>query len=177
MKLYLIFNLEQTTEQQNDDNCLATTSDSEFEKNDNSIESSLAANNRLQSNITETQTLTRPNLTLKSIPGVIFINTEELSFVDKQRVTHPHIKWYPDSADHYQKHKYHDKPSSQWFTRERPWLRAVCSDERYGLLCTDCSEFGSNSTKITRNGGAFIARPFWKLRHKGIEGMLEFLFL
>ncbi len=116
-------------------------------------------------------------MTPTSIPGVIFINSEELSFVDKQRSLHPHIKWYSDSADQHQKHKSYDKPSSQWFTRERPWLRAVCTGGKYGLLCTDCSEFGSNSMKIARNTGAFVARPFWKLKHKGISGTLEFLFL
>ena len=115
--------------------------------------------------------MNHPILTLKSIPGVVFINSEELSFVDKQRSAHPRIKWYQDSGDKYQKHKSYDRPSNRWFTRERPWLRAVHSNGKYGLLCTDRSELNSDSLKIARNGGAFIVRPYWKLRHKGIEGM------
>jgi hypothetical protein len=177
LKSYLIYNLGRTTEQLNEDNCSDTTSDSESENLNNTTECSSATSNRLELNITESQNLNRPILTPTSISGVIFINSEELSFVDKQRSAQPHIKWYPDNVDQYQLHKLHDKPSSQWFTRERPWLRAVCSDGKYGLLCTDCSKFGSDLMKIARNGGAFIVRPFWKLRHKGIEGMLEFLFL
>ncbi|CAF5007681.1 unnamed protein product, partial [Rotaria sp. Silwood1] len=34
---------------------------------------------------------------------------------------------------------------------------------------TDCSEFASDQAKIGRSGGAFIVRPYWKLKHKGIE--------
>ncbi|CAF5182542.1 unnamed protein product, partial [Rotaria sp. Silwood1] len=55
----------------------------------------------------------------------------------------------------------------------RPWLRAVCIDNKYGLLCTDCSEFVSDQAKIGRSGGACIVRSYWKLKHKGIEGIRE----
>ena len=177
-KSLLISYLGRTIVQLSDDNCSDTTSDSEIESNDNLIECSSTTGNRLELSTTENQNLNRPIITSKSIPGVIFINSEEMSFVDKQRSAHPHIKWYPDCADRHQKHKSCHKPSAQWFTRERSWLRAICSDGKYGLICTDCSEFGSNSMKIGRkNGGVFIVRPFWKLKHKGIGGMLEFIFL
>ena len=170
----VLFVIAPTVEQSHYDNCSDSTSDSEIESDNNTIKCNAPISDHSELHTAGNQDPNRPILMPKSIPGVIFINTEEVAFVDKQRLAHPDIKWYPDSVDKHQKHKSYHKPSAQWFTRERPWLRAVCSDGRYGLLCTDCSEFGSNSMKIARNGGAFIARPFWKLKHKGIEGTSEF---
>ena len=159
-----------------DDSCSDARTHLDIENNDNTIECNSSISRHSELHAAGDQILSRPLLTPKSIPGVVFINSDEFSFVEKQHLAHPNIKWYPDSIDKYQKHKCYHKPSAQWFTRERPWLRAVCSDGQYGLLCTDCSEFSSNSMKIARNAGAFIVRPFWKLKHKGIEGMWKFSF-
>ena len=149
-----------------------TSSDSDSESH-NSISSRLTTDNvvAVQKQTISIHNSDRP-VTASSLPGVIFINSEELHFVDEQRSKHPQILWYPRNIEQYKKQEVNYKPSSCWFTRERPWLRAICSNGKYGLLCTYCSEFASDKLKIERNKRAFVVRPFWKLKHKGIEGVL-----
>lgn len=155
-----------------------TTSDENDDTEDSDCNICIADSNMsVQYKHTDTN---RPPIITKSIAGVHFINSQELFFVDKQRVQYPHIKWYPHEHSKEEQNKTNYKPSKHWFTEHRNWLRAVCTDNKYGLLCTDCSEFGSDQVKIERNGGAFVARPYWKLRHKGIEGkksLLLFVFM
>ena len=115
-------------------------------------------------NITPVRSL----IMFKHIEGVKFITTQELNFIDAQREKHPFIKWFTEDK---QKQV---KPSRQWFSKDHLWLRAVCSDHRYGLLCVDCAEFATDKTLIERNNGAFIVRPYWKLKHKGLHGLIRF---
>jgi hypothetical protein len=154
--------------QSNDDSSSDTT-DSESDDTEDSVCDINEADNTTTAQDKQTD-INRPPVIIKAIAGVRFINSQELSFVDRQRTKYPNIKWYPEEYSKEQQHTTIHKPSKQWFTDYRPWLRAVCTDNRYGLLCTDCSEFGTDQAKIERSGGAFIARPYWKLKHKGIEG-------
>jgi len=101
---------------------------------------------------------------LKSIVGVRFINTYELTFVDRQRAKYPHIQWnFSDNLPLV-------KPSASWFSGDYTWLRAICTEGQYGLLCIDCAEFASDAMAIGRSQGAFVVRPYWKLKRKGLEG-------
>ncbi|CAF5014118.1 unnamed protein product [Rotaria sp. Silwood1] len=162
---------EHMSDQSHDD----TSSDTTSSESDDTQDSDCNINNA-DGNITAQHKYidnNHPPIIAKSIVGVRFINSQELSFVDKQRAQYPNIKWYPEQHSKEQQHKSIHKPSQQWFSDHRPWLRAVCTDNKYGLLCTDCSEFASDQAKIGRSGGAFIARPYWKLKHKGIEGIRE----
>ncbi|CAF1455821.1 unnamed protein product [Rotaria magnacalcarata] len=101
----------------------------------------------------------------KYIEGVKFITNNEMSFIDTQRKNHPFINWYTDDR---QKQV---KPSQSWFSKNFQWLRAVCTDNRYGLICVDCAEYARDKTLIERNKGAFVVRPYWKLKHKGLDGI------
>lgn len=107
----------------------------------------------------------RPLIMSKHIEGVQFITSNEMTFVDAQLEKHRFINWYTDDK---QKQV---KPSRQWFTKNYQWLRAVCTDNRYGLICVDCAEFAKDKTLIKRNNGAFVVRPYWKLKHKGLHGI------
>jgi hypothetical protein len=156
------------SEQSNND----TSSDTTNSESDDTKDSEYDTNS-IDNNISEQDKqidINRPRITAKSVAGIRFINHQELSFVDKQRTQYPNIEWYPEQRSEEQQHKTIHKPSKQWFTDHRAWLRAICTDDKYGLLCTDCSEFASDQWKIERSGGAFIVRPYWKLKHKGIEG-------
>ncbi|CAF4195710.1 unnamed protein product, partial [Rotaria sordida] len=84
------------------------------------------------------------------IEGVKFITTQELNFIDAQREKYPSIQWFTEDK---QKKV---KPSRHWFSKDHLWLRAVCSNGIYGLLCVDCGEFATNKTLIERSNGAFI---------------------
>jgi hypothetical protein len=110
----------------------------------------------------------RPATMSKFIYGVRFISTSELKLVDKQREKYPLMKWFTEDK---QKKV---KPSQQWF-KNHQWLRAICTENRYGLLCIDCAEFATNKSSIERNDGAFVVRPYWKLKHKGLDGTVWFL--
>ena len=100
-----------------------------------------------------------------SIKGVRFVDSHEMTFVQAHRANHPEIPWNPhdDLARHI-------KPSPTWFSSDHPWLRAVRTNDKYGLLCIDCAEFTTSEMAIRRNNGAFVVRPYWKLKHKGLEG-------
>ena len=100
-----------------------TSSDSDSESH-NSISSRLTTDNvvAVQKQTISIHNSDRP-VTASSLPGVIFINSEELHFVDEQRSKHPQILWYPRNIEQYKKQEVNYKPSSCWFTRERPWLR------------------------------------------------------
>ena len=117
---------------------------------------------------TENVSLNRPAIMSKFIHGVRFISTNELKLVDKQREKYPFIKWFGEGK---QKQV---KPSRLWFSKCRQWLRAVCTEGRYGLLCIDCAEYATNKTLIERNSGAFVVRPYWTLKHKGLDGKVWF---
>lgn len=109
-----------------------------------------------------------PNLTdniITSIKGVRFVDSQEMTFVQIHRANHPDIPWNPHDDL-----LVHIKPSPTWFSSDHPWLRAVRTDDRYGLLCIDCAEFATSEMAIKRNNGAFVVRPNWKLKHKGLEG-------
>jgi hypothetical protein len=99
-----------------------------------------------------------------SIKGVRFVNAHEMTFIQAHRIKYPDIPWNPHTS------LPSAKPSSSWFSNDYPWLRAVRKDNNYGLLCADCAEFASNEMAIKRNNGAFVVRPYWKLKHKGLEG-------
>jgi hypothetical protein len=145
-------------------------SDSSVEEDDEESEHGVVAN----SPVTAVATMTlptgfqgnqsRPPVMHRTIEGVTFINNHELLFVDKQRVRSPSITWFTDG------HQEKVRPSRHWFGKDRLWLRAICTNNQYGLICVECAEFASNTTLIERNNGAFIARPYWKLKHKGLEG-------
>jgi hypothetical protein len=111
----------------------------------------------------------RPPVTTKHIEGVKFITTSELQFIDPQRKKCPSAHWFTEDKQK------QSKPSRHWFSKEQKWLRAICTENRYGLLCVVCAEYATNTTLIGRNNGAFILRPYWKLKHKGLEGIVRFL--
>ena len=104
------------------------------------------------------------NNVITSIKGIKFINTHEMMFLEAQRANYPNIIWNP----HHNLSLF--KPSLTWFSDDYLWLRAIYSDGFYGLICVDCSEFASNELAIKKNNGAFVVRPYWKLKHKGLEG-------
>ncbi|CAF4934312.1 unnamed protein product, partial [Rotaria sp. Silwood1] len=107
------------------------------------------------------------NNIVTSIKGVGFINSHEMTITQKQRSNHPDIPWNSN------KNLPSAKPSSAWFLTDHPWLRAIRTDNQYGLLCIDCAEFASDEAAIKKSQGAFIVRPYWKLKHKGLEGIQE----
>ena len=96
-----------------------------------------------------------------SIKGVRFINAHEMTFVQAHRANYPNIAWNTDN------NLPSVKPSPTWFSSEYRWLRAIRTDNQYGLLCVDCAEFASSEMAIKRNKGAFVVRPYWTLKHKG----------
>jgi hypothetical protein len=95
---------------------------------------------------------------------VKFINNHEMNFI------HAHRNKYPDTPWNSNLKLPIVKPSPTWFTPEYSWLRAVRSNNRYGLVCIDCAEFASSELAIKKNQGAFVVRPYWKSKHKGLEG-------
>jgi hypothetical protein len=105
----------------------------------------------------------------RNIQGVKFITHQELKLIDTQRENHSSTSWFTDDK---QKKV---KPSRHWFSKDRQWLRAICTENIYGLICMDCIEFATNETLIKRSNGAFILRPYWKLKHKGLDGLISFL--
>ncbi len=107
---------------------------------------------------------------ITSIKGVRFINAYEMTFVQAHRANYPDIVWntHEDMSS--------VKPSPIWFSDEHPWLRAVRTGNQYDLLCLDCAEFASSEMAIRKNNGAFVVRPYWKLKHKGLEGKNSSLF-
>jgi hypothetical protein len=109
--------------------------------------------------------VSRPAMVPRFIHGVTFITAQELHFVDQQREKYLHIGWFTEDKQE------KAEPSRLWFREEYPWLRAVCTENQYGLLCIDCSEFANDNTMIERCRGAFVIRPYWKLKHKGLEGI------
>ncbi|CAF1504537.1 unnamed protein product [Rotaria sordida] len=102
-----------------------TSSDTTNSESDDTEDSNCNINNADDDIIVQHKhtDISRPPIVTKSIAGVRFINSQELSFVDKQRAQHSNIK----------------------------------------------CEFASDQAKIERSGGAFIARPYWKLEHTGIR--------
>ncbi|CAF4325494.1 unnamed protein product, partial [Didymodactylos carnosus] len=104
------------------------------------------------------------------IPGVLFINDYELDYVDKQRSRFPNINWEPDTQK--TNSKTHGKPSSTWWSGSRQhWLRAVCTNNIYGLLCSVCAQYATDDVRIQRAHGAFIVKPYYKLQKKGLDGI------
>jgi len=113
----------------------------------------------------------RPAVMKKHIEGVKFITSSELKFVDEQRKKYPSISWFTEDKQKL------SEPRSNWFANmDRRWLRAICTKNRYGLLCVDCAEYATDSTLIKRINGAFILRPYWKLKQKGLFGIVRFLY-
>jgi hypothetical protein len=55
--------------------------------------------------------------------------------------------------------------STSWFT----------DDNQKQVRPMDCIKFATNETLIKRSNGAFILRPYWKLKHKGLDGLISFL--
>ncbi|CAF4803610.1 unnamed protein product [Rotaria sp. Silwood2] len=98
-----------------------------------------------------------------SIKGVRFINAPEMTFVQAHRANYPHIVSSTNNK------LPSVKPIPTWFSNEYPWLRAIHTDNQYGFLCVDCAEFASSEMVIKRNNDAFVVRPYWKLKHKGLE--------
>ena len=145
----------------NDNHCL-------LELNLNMISDAEHQNSHYQSSVSlktsVTATSSLSNSVTVSIKGVRFINTDELKFLDMHRANYPNIEWNPHRSLSLV------KPSPTWFSDDYPWLRAIYSDGYYGLICADCAEFASNEVAIKKNNGAFVVRPYWKLKHKGLEG-------
>ncbi|CAF1062015.1 unnamed protein product [Didymodactylos carnosus] len=109
-----------------------------------------------------------PHLTPKFLPNIPFINDQEAALLDAKRRKYAHLPWYATEKQQLQMLR---KPSPLWFP-ERPWLRAVCTENKYyGLLCIDCIEFAKDEFHIERSSGAIICSPYWKLKHKGLEGI------
>jgi len=119
---------------------------------------------------TEINLLLRPLIMTKFIQDVKFISNHEMKFVDVQRKKYPRIGWFTND------NQKQVKPSATWFSKDHPWLRAVCTENRYGLLCIDCAQLATDKTLIERNNGAFVLRPYWKLKHKGLPGSIHFLY-
>jgi len=117
---------------------------------------------------TTTAPVNRPQCTKVCLPGVEFISDLELTYVDQQRVRLHDEVWLPSGRGG------EIKPSKYWFTQSRSkWLRAVHSNNKYGLLCIICAKEATDTSKIQKNQGAFICRPYWKLLHQGIEGTID----
>ena len=111
----------------------------------------------------------RPSCIKKCLPGVQFITDQELKFIDQQRLLRRDDFWFPDNATG------KSKPSNTWFTEKRSiWLRAVCSENKYGLLCVVCAQEAKCESRLKKNKGAFISHPYWKLEHKGLEGTINY---
>jgi hypothetical protein len=143
-----------------------TTTDDECEEEGSGSDMLLTQSTQNIGNICPARSL----VMFKYIEGVKFISSQELNFIDAQRKKYPSIQWFTEDK---QKQV---KPSRHWFSKDYSWLRAVCSDNRYGLLCVDCMEYATDKTLIERNNGAFIVRPYWKLKHKGLYGLIQFFF-
>ena len=97
-------------------------SNSDNENDDNTAECSFGTSSSdcLELSTIGIQNSDRSILTPKFHPGVVFINSRELHFVDKQHATHSNIERCSDNIDQYQKAKLCCKRSSQWFTRDHP---------------------------------------------------------
>ncbi|CAF1640730.1 unnamed protein product, partial [Adineta ricciae] len=145
--------------QSNNESDSETISDDENLSENEVILTSLSMQNK------EKITSARSLIEFKHIEGLKFITTQEITFVDAQLKRYPHVQWFTEDKQE------RVKPSRHWFTKNYPWLRAVFSGNRYGLLCIDCLEFARDETLIQRNNGAFVVRPYWKLKHKGLEGI------
>ncbi|CAF1258639.1 unnamed protein product [Didymodactylos carnosus] len=112
----------------------------------------------------------RPTPMKTSIRGVLFVNDYELDYVDKQRSCFPNINWERDTQKN--NSKTHGKPSSTWWSGSRQqWLRAVCTNNIYGLLCSVCAQYTTDDVRIQRVHGAFIVKPYYKLQKKGLDGI------
>jgi hypothetical protein len=110
--------------------------------------------------------INRPPCVKKSLPGVQFITDRELKYVDQQRLLRKDDVWLPSNAVG------KTKPSHTWFTDKRSfWLRAVCSENKYGLLCLICAQEAKCESRLKKNKGTFISHPYWKLQHKGLDGI------
>ncbi len=113
--------------------------------------------------------INRPQCTKVFLPGVEFISDYELKFVDQQRYRLQDKVWLPGGGGG------ESKPSQSWFTGARStWLRAVYSNNKYGLICVICAKGAKDDSRIMKNQGSFISRPYWKLLHQGLEGMVDF---
>ena len=110
--------------------------------------------------------INRPPCVKKSLSGVQFITDRELKDVDQQRLSRKDDVWLPSSTVG------KAKPSHTWFTDKRSiWLRAVCSENKYGLLCVICAQEAKCESRLKKNKGTFISHPYWKLQHKGLAGI------
>ncbi|CAF3712042.1 unnamed protein product [Rotaria socialis] len=139
---------------------IAEDKESEGKETDNNLISTPASTKNI-GRLTSSRSL----IMSKHIEGVKFITSNEVTFIDTQRKNHPSINWHTDDK---QKQV---KPSRAWFSKNFQWVRAVCTDNRYGLICVDCDEYARDKTLIERNKGAFVVRPYWKLKHKGLDGI------
>lgn len=109
----------------------------------------------------------RPQCTKVYLPNVQFISDLELTYVDQQRSRLNYEFWLPLGGGG------ESKPSKTWFTPSRSkWLRAVHSDSKFGVLCVLCAKEARDKSRILQNQGTFICRPYWKLLHQGLEGIL-----
>ena len=112
--------------------------------------------------------INRPQCTKVFLPGVEFISDFELKFVDQQRYRLQDEVWLSRGGGG------DSKPSRAWFTETRStWLRAVHSDNKYGLMCVLCAKVAKDDSRIIKNQGSFISHPFWRLLHHGLEGMID----
>ena len=110
--------------------------------------------------------INRPPCIKKSLPGVQFITDHELKYVDRQRLLRNDGMWLPNDAVG------KTKPSHTWFTEKRSvWHRAVYSENKYGLLCIICTQDAKCESRLKKNKGTFISHSYWKLQHKGLDGI------
>ena len=110
--------------------------------------------------------INRPPCVKKPLLGVQFITDRELQYVDQQRFLRKDDIWLPPDAVG------KTNPSHTWFTDKRSiWLRAVCSENKYGLLCLICAQKAKCESRMKKSKGTFVSHSHWKLQHKGLDGM------
>ncbi|CAF1166258.1 unnamed protein product [Didymodactylos carnosus] len=77
-------------------------------------------------------------------------NNDDNSEDYKQRSRFPNVNWKPDTQK--TNSKTHGKPSSTWWSGSRQqWLRAICTNNIYGLLCSVCAQYATDDVRIQRN--------------------------
>ncbi|CAF1244464.1 unnamed protein product [Rotaria sp. Silwood1] len=110
----------------------------------NNNETQCDNNQSTVSSQTSTKILNQSNKIFVPIKGVRFINSHGIIFLEAHRAKYPHIQWSPPA------NLPQVKPSPSWFSSDYPWLRAIYSEDHYGLLCIDCVEFASNEMAVKK---------------------------
>ncbi|CAF4473786.1 unnamed protein product [Didymodactylos carnosus] len=116
--------------------------------------------------------VTRPPCLKRCLNGVIFVTDDELQHEDKQRDLYPKMSWDPDTEQ--SSSLALGRPCSIWWSVDRrKWLRAICTNNIYGLLCCVCAQYSADNISIQRAHGSFVVKPYYKLGKKGIAGIMS----